>query len=87
MIAAAILLGRAYMPKVLLPQCGTLSKRAGLGIVGLAAVCIAATLTYGWWTISQPLKGNPIRVSVVQGNIAQSIKWDNQYSRFIISAQ
>lgn len=81
---AAILLARGYRPKAHVPQPEFLSKRAGLSIMGLAVVCIALTMTYGLQIVKQPLGGDSIKVSVVQGNIEQTQKWDKNYSRFIM---
>lgn len=33
------------------------------------------TLIYGYFRLSQEIKGQPIRVALIQGNIAQSLKW------------
>jgi len=83
-VTAVILLFGTNLPKAVLPQSNFLSKKAGLSIVGLAALCVALTLTYGFRTISNPMTGDPIKVSVIQGNIEQTKKWDGKYAKFIM---
>ncbi len=83
-ITAVILLAGAYLPKAFRLQPRSLSKRAGLSIVGLAAAFTTLTLAYGFRTINQPIDGDHIKVSVIQGNIEQTIKWDHKYSKLIM---
>jgi apolipoprotein N-acyltransferase len=83
-VAAAILLSGSFFPKFILQLPGSISKRSGLSIIGLAAISLALTLIYGFQIIEQPLDGDPIKVSVVQGNIEQTQKWDKKYSRYIL---
>ena len=51
-----------------------------LSTVGL----IAFALLYGYWSSSMPVTGEKIRISLVQGNIEQSKKWDGRYAREIM---
>ncbi len=53
-------------------------------LVATAAVFTAFTLFYGHWIISQPIEGNKVKISVVQGNIDQSKKWDRRYAEEIM---
>jgi apolipoprotein N-acyltransferase len=53
-------------------------------VVIAAVALIAATLFYGYMTVSTPLSGHSVRVSVVQGNIEQGKKWDRKYADLIM---
>ena len=83
-VTAVILLSGKLFPKVILPHPGFISKHAGLSIIGMAAACLALTLIFGIQIIKQPLNSDPIKVSVIQGNIEQNQKWDKKYSRYIM---
>ena len=48
------------------------------GYVFLAGI-LAATFTYGVYRLDEPRPGHPLRVSIVQGDINQSVKWDQKY--------
>jgi len=50
----------------------------------ITASLIILTLLYGYWSISQPIVGNGMKLSVVQGNIEQARKWDPRYVREIM---
>ena len=56
-------------------------KRA---LIGIAAICLTLTLLYGFIRTSRPLKGNKLKLSIVQGNIEQHKKWDREYAQYII---
>jgi len=53
-------------------------------LVSAAIALIAGTVYYGTKTLSEPIKGNSLRVSVIQGNIEQEKKWDQQHAPFIM---
>jgi apolipoprotein N-acyltransferase len=53
------------------------------GVVILTAI---ASLVYGQRIISQPVRGQKIKVSVVQGNIDQARKWDPRQAKSIMQA-
>lgn len=42
-------------------------------------VLLLALLSYGFWRIHQQRPGNPVRVSIIQGNIEQDKKWEPGY--------
>jgi len=42
------------------------------------------TLLYGYFTITNTITGNKVKVSLVQGNIEQSKKWDPRFAREIM---
>ena len=50
----------------------------------VAASFTAFTLLYGYGTLSQPLRGNRIKISLVQGNIEQEKKWNPKFAREIL---
>lgn len=41
-----------------------------------AVLVISAMLGYGYFRLNQPVRGQKIKVAVVQGNIPQQMKWD-----------
>jgi apolipoprotein N-acyltransferase len=58
---------------------------AVLGLLLMAAVVLAGLLTYGNILLSKPVKPSThLKLSVLQGNIPQSIKWMHQYRRRIL---
>ena len=52
------------------------SELGRLGVVGSAGLLIIVSLMYGLATISNPIVGERIKLSVLQGNIEQGKKWD-----------
>lgn len=50
----------------------------------LVAVAVGANLVYGAQRLNESAKGNLIRVSVVQGNIDQAIKWSPEHKQATI---
>jgi len=49
-----------------------------------AASLLLFTLVYGCFTLPTPITGNKVKISLVQGNIEQSKKWDPKYAQEII---
>ncbi|MBU4140836.1 MAG: apolipoprotein N-acyltransferase [Candidatus Omnitrophica bacterium] len=45
---------------------------------------VILALTYGYFKLSQPARGQSIKVAVVQGNIPQRMKWDPDARDFIL---
>jgi apolipoprotein N-acyltransferase len=45
---------------------------------------IVPAMLFGHWTRSQPIKGNPIKIALIQGNIDQAKKWDPNFSDMIL---
>jgi apolipoprotein N-acyltransferase len=62
-----------------------ISRRATAALSSTAAVFAVGTLIYGHYSLSKPIEGKPIKVTVVQGNIEQGKKWDPDHSRSIMS--
>jgi apolipoprotein N-acyltransferase len=82
---AALVFSLMYRSKTINPfPYQTISKHAVLSIVSTAAVLTIITLYYGIMTISTPIVGKKIKVSIVQGNIEQAKKWDKKYVRLIM---
>jgi apolipoprotein N-acyltransferase len=60
------------------------SKRAAITLTLTSLILILVALFYGQTVLSQPINGKEIKVSVLQGNIAQKQKWDRKYASFIM---
>jgi len=67
-----------------LPASQVLSRREMIATVFPAVVLATLALLYGQITLSRPLVGKKVRISVVQGNIEQAKKWDRKYAKFIM---
>jgi apolipoprotein N-acyltransferase len=65
------------------PNC-PISKHGLIAIAGVAAFLAILTIYYGITVMSNPTMGKKIRVSVVQGDIEQTKKWDAKYAAFIM---
>lgn len=61
-----------------------LAVRGRALIAGVSSSAFIAALLYGWALSGDPSSGGPFRVSVVQGNISQEIKWDWKYANHIL---
>ena len=55
-----------------------------LAVVVTAGALAVLALVYGHMTLSEPMGGRGIKISVVQGNIEQERKWDPKYAKFIM---
>jgi apolipoprotein N-acyltransferase len=60
------------------------SNRGNTAVIIASAALISAALLYGKVTVSRPISGQEINVSVVQGNIDQDKKWDPKYANSIM---
>lgn len=69
-------------PARLLPS--LILNPAATALSCIAAVLTIGSLIYGHITLAEPIVGNAIKVSVVQGNIEQGKKWDPKYAKFIM---
>ena len=82
---AAFLLALLYRSKNLNPRPNRpISNRALISIAGAAAFLTILTMCYGIMVVSRPTMGEKLRVSVVQGNIEQAMKWDRRHAAFIM---
>lgn len=61
-----------------------LSQRAKRAVAGAAAIAVLVNIAYGFAVTAKPLVGQSLKISVLQGNIAQSKKWDPKYASFIM---
>jgi apolipoprotein N-acyltransferase len=50
----------------------------------ITALLLLLTLVYGYFTITNTITGNKIKISLVQGNIEQTKKWDRRYRNYIL---
>lgn len=53
-------------------------------LLATAASLLFLALVYGYSKINTPITGNKIKISLVQGNIEQSKKWDPRFAREIM---
>jgi apolipoprotein N-acyltransferase len=82
---AALGLKVLYRSKTLQPVKNNLISSKGLILLcSTAAFLFILTICYGIAVISKPIIGKEIKVSVVQGNIEQSKKWDPIQAAFIM---
>jgi apolipoprotein N-acyltransferase len=61
-----------------------ISKKGAYTVVLTATLLLSMTLFYGHLSLSKPIFGNEVKLSVVQGNIEQSKKWDQNYAKYIM---
>jgi apolipoprotein N-acyltransferase len=61
-----------------------LTKKGIIAVASTAAFFLLLTLSYGFFRILNPISGEEIKVSLIQGNIEQSKKWDAKYASFIM---
>jgi len=86
-ISFLIVMANCALAALVLPAARSLKPQGIPGrkvLVSAATVFIALALFYGHWILSLAIKGDPVRISVVQGNIDQSKKWDPSYARAIM---
>jgi apolipoprotein N-acyltransferase len=60
------------------------SKKSVTALAGASGALVLLTMLYGIREISSPIEGKEIKISVVQGNIEQSQKWDKKYAPLIM---
>lgn len=60
------------------------SKRARISMAGAAAAFTMVVLLHGYASLAMPVTGPKVKISVVQGNIDQTKKWDRKYADRII---
>ena len=69
---------------------GTKGRLAGLNSLRplapglIAAAVVLSVVGYGHWRLRHLPGGTPLRVSVIQANIPQAQKWDEQYAESIL---
>jgi apolipoprotein N-acyltransferase len=52
--------------------------------VAAALILIAGALGYGYWATERQVKGNPIQIAAIQGNIVQIKNWDPANARSVM---
>ncbi|HEX15572.1 MAG TPA: apolipoprotein N-acyltransferase [Deltaproteobacteria bacterium] len=53
--------------------------------VAFVTISSLGVLLYGWAKLKEPLPEPSLRVGIVQGNVEQNLKWDEAYSRQILT--
>ncbi|MBA7634404.1 Apolipoprotein N-acyltransferase [subsurface metagenome] len=53
-------------------------------MVVIAVILAAVTFVYGFISVTRSVTGDKIKLSIVQGNIEQSKKWDPRHAAFIM---
>jgi len=67
------------------PAAVSISSQLGrAAVTAVAAVAFIVALIYGYTVTSKPIEGQKIKISVIQGNIEQSKKWDEKYASTIM---
>jgi len=84
-IAAIILSFRFPFRKPTLSFRNSPSKRGRWALAITATLLVCFTAVYGHFTLSRPIIGNHVNVSVIQGNIEQAKKWDPRYASEIMT--
>ncbi|MGD0884366.1 MAG: apolipoprotein N-acyltransferase [Thermodesulfovibrionales bacterium] len=51
----------------------------------IMSAVIIAVFSYGYWRLHEHRQGNSVRVSVIQGNIEQDMKWEPAYQNEVIT--
>ena len=59
-------------------------RRSGAAVIGCAVIAFLGNIFYGYTLMAKPAEGEKINLSVVQGNIEQSKKWDPKYEAYIM---
>lgn len=83
-LAAVVLLLADGSKQPRSPSRTPISRHGVFVMVVTAFILTTFSLLYGIITVSKPLAGNGIKVSVVQGSIEQEKKWNPRYSDFIM---
>ena len=66
------------------PAIFPLSPKSTLLVFLTTLFLLACTLYYGKIQLSRPMPGKAFRLSLIQGNIEQKIKWDRRYRNYIL---
>ena len=78
--------GVAAICLLLLFRKGQEGTRRGMGkVIYTALSVVTIILVFGFVYLDQPNEGPPLKISVVQANIAQDKKWDPQFASTIMS--
>jgi len=55
-----------------------------LGTVSVIIIAVV-TISYGYHRLGEKMPSRPVRISIIQGNIDQDMKWDRQYQDSVLS--
>ena len=94
-ISFLIVLVNAAVAAILYPAClilkkhqptadRQLTKMGTIAIAGTAFILLGLTVSFGYFKTSRVVPGKEIKVSLIQGNIKQSKKWDPKYGSAIM---
>ena len=53
--------------------------------LALLVIVLIVVAIYGYYKVDQKFEGDPVKISVIQGNIPQSEKWDEKYADEILN--
>jgi len=56
--------------------CAVVNRRAGLNLLYGLLFVVALIVFYGFIKLNAPAEGEPIKISIIQGNVPQHEKWD-----------
>jgi apolipoprotein N-acyltransferase len=80
----AFVIMRWVKPKPATLACKGNRTKSLLAVTSMALFSFSVALAYGYWKTGITFKGQPLRLSIVQGNIEQKKKWDPNYDSFIM---
>jgi apolipoprotein N-acyltransferase len=83
-VAAVILALFAKNARRKLPEHKAQTRWAAITLTVASLFFTILALFYSQNILSGPISGNEIKVSVLQGNIAQKLKWDRKYASYIM---
>lgn len=78
-IADIFIVKKRLQDMPLFPMSRIISGFSALGII------LLFVFSYGYWRLTQHRPGNPLRVSIIQGNIGQGQKWDPSYQDEVVN--
>ncbi len=85
-VSFLLMLSNVTIVEIIWSAKNSLWPRLKIAIILLVSF-LFLTLAYGYYRLSQhPTSGTlqPIRISVIQGNIPQELKWDKEYASYIL---
>ena len=53
--------------------------------LALLVIILISVAIYGYYRVDQKFEGEPVKISVIQGNIPQTEKWDDKYAGEILN--
>jgi apolipoprotein N-acyltransferase len=83
-LSAAILAWVRGLKIIEIPPSHRLSQKGTVFILVTTAALTGLVLLHGKMNLSRPIEGKSLKLSVVQGNIEQTKKWDRRYRSYIL---